>query len=172
MVDVTPPGRSAFGPEPGWVPLRAPFIEAGPTFVSGDPEGDRIRLHYYQRASDAALVGKVWFGPGAEGPPGNAHGGSVAAVLDEAMGYAAWIRDIPVVAAKITIEFRSMLPLETWVILEAWVERQTGRKVKVRAHILGPDAQPIAESDGLFIALPEDHFRALRRARDAGDAGA
>ena len=177
MTDAPPPPPAPGsgpgpGPEPGWSPLRAHFIEAGPTFVSGDPRGDRIRLHYYHRPADGALVGKAWFGPGAEGPPGNAHGGSVAAVLDEAMGYAAWIRDIPVVAAKITVEFRAMLPLEIWITLEAWVERRTGRKVKARAHLLGPDGKPFAESNGLFIALPEEHFRALRRAREDEAAGA
>lgn len=158
-------------PEPGWRALSAPFIDRGPVFVSGDPTGERIRVHYFQREADSALTGKVWFGPGAEGPPGNAHGGGVAAVLDEAMGYAAWVREIPVVAAKITIEFRQMLPLDTWVILEAWIERRSGRKVKTRAHLLGANGKPFAQAHGLFIALPPDQFHRLREAREARERG-
>lgn len=89
-----------------------------PSFVSGDPFGNRIRVRYFKRERDGALVGKVWFGPGAEGPPGHAHGGSMAAVLDEALGAAAWMSGHPVVAAKLVTVFRRMLPLGTSCFLK------------------------------------------------------
>ena len=48
-------------------------------------------IHYFRTGPDRSLRAKVLFGPGTQGPPGHAHGGSMAAVLDEAMGGAAWM---------------------------------------------------------------------------------
>jgi len=63
---------SLTAPEEGWTPIE-PLVSVGTgrSFVSGDPEGDRLRVRYFRRARDGALVGRVWFGPGAEGPPGH-----------------------------------------------------------------------------------------------------
>jgi len=51
------------------------------SFVSGDPDGNRLRAKYFIREKDSHIIGHVWFGPGSEGPPGFAHGGSISAVL-------------------------------------------------------------------------------------------
>ena len=55
-------------PEDGWTPVE-PLCALGPTrsFVSGDPASERIRIAYFRRGADGALVAKVWFGPDAEG---------------------------------------------------------------------------------------------------------
>src|SRR6185369_4259517 len=100
------------GPELGWSAV-SPFrdLASRTSFVSGDGNEHRLRVSYYIREADGALVGKAWFGPEAEGPPGCAHGGSIAAVLDEAMGAAAWMRGNPVVVRTLSVEFRSLLPL-------------------------------------------------------------
>ena len=77
-----------------------------PKFVSGDPESVRVRLRYFANAEKTRLQVKAWYGPGAEGPPLHAHGGSIAAVLDESMGGVAWIQDLRCLAAQINIQFR------------------------------------------------------------------
>jgi hypothetical protein len=76
--------------EAGWEGFDAPAL-VGETlrFVSGDQTGNRFRMSYF-RNQDQDLVARVWFGPVTEGPPGHAHGGSIAAVLDEVLGLAAW----------------------------------------------------------------------------------
>lgn len=145
-----------------WTPL-APFGAVGATisFVSGEPNGDRLRVHYFRRATDGALVGTAWFGPGAEGPPGHAHGGSMAALLDEAMGLGAWIAGHAVVAAKISVAFRRMLPLGTEARFAARVERIDGRKIHVSGRLHGADDTTYADSEGLFIAIGGDRFDEL-----------
>lgn len=145
-----------------WTPL-APFGAVGATmsFVSSEPNGDRLRVHYFRRATDGALVGTAWFGPAAEGPPGHAHGGSIAAVLDEAMGLGAWIAGHAVVAAKISVAFRRMLPLGTEARFAAVVERIEGRKIHVRGRLHGADDSTYAESEGLFIEIGADRFDEL-----------
>ena len=143
--------------EAGWSEIEIPSsMGAGSSFVSGEPEGNRLRIRYFQRKHDRALVGKVWFGPGSEGPPGYAHGGSIASVLDEVMGGASWLTGHIVLAARLTTEFRQMLPLGTIATLEAWVEKVAGRKVITRGRILRSDGTLFAEGEGLFIKVSEE----------------
>ncbi len=148
-------------PEPGWTPITLPHMVAYDTFLSGHPSGDRLRIHYFRRDSDGALMAKAWFGPGTQGPPGHAHGGSTAALLDEVMGGAAWIAGHAVVAVELTARFKEMLPLETYCVVEASVVRVQGRKVWTRAELQGRDGTLFADSDGLFIELDKDRFGSL-----------
>lgn len=155
-------GRSAQASEVGWTPIEPlESIGTGRSFVSGEPNGDRLRVRYYRRDRDGALVGKVWFGPGAEGPPGHAHGGSMAAVLDEAMGAGAWLAGHAVVAANLTVNFRRMLSLENEVLLETWVERVDGKKVMTRGRLVDRDGEVYAEGEGLFISIGGERFGTL-----------
>jgi acyl-coenzyme A thioesterase PaaI-like protein len=162
-------------PEPtvpaGCTPIE-PFPVAGTSgmFVSRDPSGVRFRIRYFYRAHDAMLVAAVWFGPGTEGPPGHAHGGSIAAVLDEGMGAAAWHAGHPVVAARLTIDFRSMVALGTEATLEARVEHVDGRKVRVLGRLLGRYGGVLAEAHGLFI-VPSEERRAQLTAQWASPLG-
>lgn len=151
-------------PEEGWTELpEAVFKWNGRTFVSGDPDGDRLRIKYYLRDEDQRLFGKVWFGPNTMGPPGHAHGGSMAAVLDEAMGFGAWVAGHGVLAAKIGIEFKNMLPIGTDTTVEAWIESIEGRKVRTKATITHPaTGRTFAEGEGLFIKLADRHVDIFR----------
>lgn len=146
----------------GWTPLT-PFGAVGSTrsYVSGEPDGNRLRVQYFRREADGALVGTAVFGPGTEGPPGHAHGGSMAALLDEAMGLAAWIGGRAVVAAKIEVEFRTMLPLHCEAQFETAVDRVDGRKVHIRGRLHDVDGVAFAESRGLFIEIGGDRFNEL-----------
>ncbi len=139
-------------PEPGWAPETLPHTTGTQTFLEDDG-GDRLRVRYYRDGADGSLAGKVWFGAAAQGPPGHAHGGSIAALLDEAMGGAGWIAGHPVVAAEITTRFKRMLPLRAAYLLRAWVVDHRGRKVEARGELRGRDGSLFAEAEGLFVEL-------------------
>jgi acyl-coenzyme A thioesterase PaaI-like protein len=162
----TPENQQApaeFGPEPGWSLLQMPrTFGAGRSFVSGELDGDRLRIWYYRREADGALCAKVWFGYGAEGPPGHAHGGSMAAVLDEAMGFAAWVNGHPVVAATITINFRKRLPLEKVLHVECFVDSVDAKKVTTKGRIHDPESGAVfSEGEGTFVKQPIESFGRL-----------
>ena len=131
------------------------------SFVSGDPEGDRLRVSYFANSATQNVFARVWFGPAAEGPPGHAHGGAIAAVLDEIMGVAAWYGGNPVVAARIAVDFLRSVPLEHDVVAHASVVKVEGRRVHVDARIEGPgepggpDGLLYATAQGLFIVLDD-----------------
>ena len=154
------PDASHFAPEPGWTTLDMPrSFGRGRSFVSGHPDGQDIRIHYFQRDSDSAFMAKVWFGWDAEGPPGHAHGGSMAAVLDECMGFSCWVAGHPVVAATITINFRKILPLHHVYVVEARVLRVDGVKVEAEGRIIEPESgTAFSDGTGLFIVQPLERF--------------
>ena len=149
-------------PEPGWEAVQPLRIEGGRgSFVSGDPEGDRLRVAYFRRTADGALVGRAWFGHGAEGPPGHVHGGATAAVLDEAMGAAAWMEGRVVVAVHLEVDFERMVPLGTDAWMEARVERVDGRKVITRGRLHDASGVGFAAATGLFLTLDPERFHQL-----------
>lgn len=155
-------------PEEGWTPIEMPFSSSGgASFVEGDPEGRRLRIRQFVREADTRLFAKVWFGPLAEGPPGHAHGGSMAAVLDHTMGVSGWVAGYPVLAASITINFHAKLPLGTIAIAECGVDRVEGRKVYTTGRLYAGDPEkPFATGQGLFILQEIEKFKGLL----AGDA--
>ncbi len=160
-------------PLPGWSPLAAAAERTPASFVSGEPDGERLRVRYFRRDADGALVGKAWFGPGAVGPPGFAHGGSMAAILDEAMGGAAWLAGHRVLAAKLTINFRRMLPLGTVALFAAWVVEARQRKVRMAAELSSDGGDAFATAEGLFIEMDaERHAAVLAEARAVAPIGA
>ena len=128
-------------------------------------QSDRLRVSYFHRASDDMLVARAWFGPGTEGPPGHAHGGSVASALDEAMGGAAWHAGYPVVAARITIDFRAMVPIGLEATIEARIESVDGRKIRTRATMIDSTGKIYANGEGLFIVLQPDQLARLDQMR-------
>jgi acyl-coenzyme A thioesterase PaaI-like protein len=154
--------KTDFAVPEGWTPIDPfPRLATSGAFVSRDFEGERFRVRYYHRASDDTLVATVWFGPGTEGPPGHAHGGSVAAVLDEAMGAAVWHSGHPVVAAQLTVNFREMVPVNLHGVVEATIERIEGRKISARGRLLSPDGTVLADARGLFIVLQDEQLARL-----------
>jgi acyl-coenzyme A thioesterase PaaI-like protein len=144
-------------PEPGWVPAT-PFPSPQDTFLA---DGDRVRLAYFRKPGEPDLYAKAWFGAKTMGPPGHVHGGAMAATLDEAMGAVCWMNGHKVVAATITINFLSMLPIETETIVEARIESIDGRKIQLRAKLKEPSGRIVTEGSGLFIVLKDEALKAL-----------
>ena len=133
-----PPPRPTLAPELGWQAFDIPAeLGFGPNFVSGEVDTDRLRVRYFIQGEARRLVGKAWFGPGTQGPPGHAHGGSISALLDEAMGISAWVAGYAVVAARITINFREMLPVGTVVQFTAGIAGVDGSKIVTEGRLFG-----------------------------------
>lgn len=140
--------------EPGWSPFDAPsLVGASLRFVSGEPDGNRYRVRYF-KTPQQALRARIWFGPETEGPPGHAHGGSMAAVLDEVLGLAAWTAGYPVVVGNLNVSFRNLLPLEQVVTVESEVVSAEGRKVMVHGRICSGETV-FAEAECLCITIPD-----------------
>jgi acyl-coenzyme A thioesterase PaaI-like protein len=148
-------------PEIGWTSVDS-RCESRPirSFVSADPTSDFVRIAYFRREHDGALVGKVWFGPGVEGLPGHAHGGGVAAVLDDAMGVAAWMAGHHVLASTLQVRFRMKVPLHHVVFVEAAVRASHGPRLHVNGKVCDNRGAPFAESAGLLTQITSERDQA------------
>ncbi|MEM7245710.1 MAG: PaaI family thioesterase [Acidobacteriota bacterium] len=150
----------------GWEAVQPfPASVAGRSFVSGPPTSRALQVAWFRRVDDGVLFGKVWFGPETLGPPGNAHGGSQAAVLDEAMGAAAWLAGHRVLAGRLEVDFVSMVPLGEVARVEARVVEVERRKVHTEARLSSTDGTVRAEARGLFVELSEAQLDELIRTR-------
>ena len=105
-------------------------------------------------------------GVATEGPAGFVHGGSMASILDEAMGAAVWLIGFTAVAARISVDYRNMLPLGTVTSVEANVISVNGRKIVSAGKISDEAGTVYAESEGLYINLPSERFGKMVHYRD------
>ncbi len=155
-------------PKAGWVPVD-PF-PAGPatqSFVSGTAAADRTRVVYFREGSGDHLFACVWFGSATEGPPNSVHGGAIAAVLDEAMGAVCWMNQHAVVGARITINYRHMVPLGFAGYVESWIDHIDHRKCYIASQLTDETGKVYAEGEALFLKLTAEQLQANARARHA-----
>lgn len=148
-------------PEKTWTSVQLPHLLLKNNFVSGEQSGGRLTLRYFRNEPDQTLRAKVLLGAGTQGPPGHVHGGCMAALLDEAMGGAAWMQSHMAVAAELTTRFQTMLPIGTRSIIEAKVTTVDGRKVRTQGLLRDEAGNVYCEGEALFIILGAKHFGAL-----------
>jgi len=90
-----------------------------------------------------------------QGPPGHAHGGASAAVIDEAMGVSVWQSGYRALLAHYELDYKLPVPLDTPVRVEAWVEKVEGRKVYAQGRIRLADGRVAVEGSGLYLHIPD-----------------
>jgi acyl-coenzyme A thioesterase PaaI-like protein len=133
--------------------LPRDFVAFSPVSGRNSPLAPPVKLRVVSDDSDEvpgdhAIEGEVTFGPQYEGPPGHVHGGLVAAMFDEMLGFA---QLAPGFTAYLKVDYRKPTPLNKTLQLRAWVDRVDGRKRWIRGTSM-LDGQLLAEAEGLFIA--------------------
>ncbi len=119
---------------------------------------------------DDRVVGTVTCGSAYEGPPGHVHGGFVAAMFDELLGYAQGLSGRQGMTGRLTVSYRSPTPLHTELRCAGWLESVDGRKILTKGELYAGD-RLCAEAEGLFISIDGARFEQLREQRDADLAG-
>jgi len=92
-----------------------------------------------------------------QGGPGIAHGGLVAAALDEAVGLLATWYAFPSVTARIFVRYRIPVPINTEFQLRSWLVSARGRRLHVDAAIVD-GAETLAECRAALLHVPLEHF--------------
>ena len=144
----------------GWPAMDTQFLQSNPHvrlahFIARDARGDGDCA---AAAESRPMHGRLWFGRNAAGPPGHAHGGAQAAVLDEAMGGVCWYNGYSVLAGEITVRFLKPLPLGFDTFVFAQIDGVAGRKLRVSADIATTnraDGERVvfARAHGTFIKI-------------------
>ena len=101
---------------------------------------------------DGETSGCVTFPAAAEGPPGRAHGGLVAAVLDHALGRAVAWKVAAAMTVSITVDYRAATPLHRPLCVNARVVSVDGRKVFAEAEIRY-EGQITAVAEAIMIVV-------------------
>ena len=150
-------------PGPDWQEVEPfPFAGARRAFTgSADPER-LIPVRYFRKPDDRRLVALVRFTERVEGAPGQAHGGAVLTVFDEALGAAAWVAGHPVFTVRLNAEFRKSVPIPSELLVTTEIYRERRRLIWVRGELLGRDGECYARADGEFFLLDEERTRRLK----------
>ena len=105
---------------------------------------------------DGLLTSEFTLSDRHQGPPGHAHGGASAAILDEVMGLVVWAAGHKVLAANININYRKPLPLHIPLLAEARITEVGERKISSVGKILLPDSTIAVEGSGVYVVAK--HF--------------
>ena len=89
-----------------------------------------------------------------EGPPGYAHGGALATLLDEAMGASAWFAGYRVLAVHLGIDYKRPVPIGAEIRVHGQIERREGRKAFTSGTITLADGTVVVSGSGIFVDAP------------------
>jgi acyl-coenzyme A thioesterase PaaI-like protein len=118
--------------------------------------------------TEEGVAGRVMLGVQHEGGPGIAHGGVVAAVLDDLFGFLLYRLGFAMVTARLEIDYRRPIALDVEYGGAARIASREGRKVWCTGELLDGDGAVMAEARGLFLRVGAEHFqRASPRAEEA-----
>ena len=137
-------------------PLQRPSDHR--SFVSSDPNTDRLEVEYYFDKKSEHLYTKVKFGKHAQGPPNHVHGGATSAVFDEAMGAVVWANGYPAVTRSMHVDFVTPLPLGTEVLVETWIDRHDDKEILCSGCMWDLRGTLYAEAAGQFTVRSKEYF--------------
>lgn len=142
-----------------------------PCFVCGNGNLVGLDLDFYQNGDyiEVEFVPSVW----QTGYPDMVHNGIVAALLDEAMGWAASLRSGTLcMTAELSVRFLQGLLIGTPCKVRAYCERQQGGVWLTRGEVLDTAGQVCARAEGSYSPLPEHQAREFLSQWVAGSEGA
>jgi uncharacterized protein (TIGR00369 family) len=87
------------------------------------------------------------------GPPGHAHGGIIATVLDEAMAKVNRFRQAVAMTRKMELEYLKPVPIGKPLTVVAHEKHFEGRKRIHVAELRDEEGNVLARGEGLFIAI-------------------
>ena len=96
-----------------------------------------------------------------QGPPGHAHGGIIATLLDEAMSKANRRRNIVAMTRHMSVDYLRPVPLESNLVLEGWSESDLGstRKHRCCAELRDASGTVLASATGIFVEVTAEMLR-------------
>ena len=137
--------------QPGALPPHYPSC-----FGCG-PESE-YGLHLVTRLVGDELRATYAFSDKHAGAPGIAHGGTVAALVDDLCGFSLFVIRAAAVTRKLEVEYLKPVLVGVPYDLVARVDRREGRKVFVSAEGTSPDGVLTFRGNALFITVDVSHF--------------
>ena len=138
------------------VPDGARVVHFDECFVSGpyNPLGIAIEV---RRDGDEA-VAHVEIGPAFEGAPGRSHGGIVAAVFDDVLGYLLTLEHAPGFTGELSVRYLAPTPIRVPLEFRARVVGREGRKLHTEAEARADD-EVVARAIATFVLIDPARMR-------------
>jgi uncharacterized protein (TIGR00369 family) len=122
-------------------------------FVCGHDNPHSIGVTWF--IEDGVMTSEFMLSEAQQGPPGHAHGGASAAILDEAMGLVVWAAGHKVAAVNIEINYHKPLPLHQPLTLEAKISQVDERKIFSVGEIRLADSTVAVSGRGIYVPAPK-----------------
>ena len=128
-----------------------------PTCLGCGPDAPQ-GYHLQVRQDGDEVVAEHVFEDRHSGAPGIAHGGAVATVVDDVLGFLLYVVRAPGVTRRLEVDY--LKPVLTGVpyVVRGRVDRRDGRKIWVSCECTGPDGVVAFRSVGLFVVVELGHF--------------
>jgi len=132
------------------------FADQGAIMGLGNPLAPPVTL----QIEDGVVRGHATFSVAYEGPPGYVHGGLVAAVMDQVLGYVMVTRGVGGMTKTLTIHYERPTPIEARIDFEGrWIERD-GKKLVIEGHA-AHDGKITAKAECVFVTLGSRRLQSL-----------
>jgi acyl-coenzyme A thioesterase PaaI-like protein len=124
------------------------------------PQGFHLQVH---RDGDEMVTEHV-FEERHSSVPGIAHGGSVATVVDDVLGFLLYVAQVPGVTRTLEVEY--LKPTRTGVayVVRSRLDDRDGRKLWVSCTGTDPEGAVAFRGKALFLAVDRSHFERIQPA--------
>lgn len=122
-------------------------------YVCGSDNTQGMRLKFEVDANDSVARGTFNLAHRYQGPPGAAHGGVIAAIVDEAMGKLSRLDGSVVLTAEMTVEYLRLVPLGRKILVEARPTEQRDRNYWRECTIRDSSGKLLVRSRGRFVKV-------------------
>jgi acyl-coenzyme A thioesterase PaaI-like protein len=130
-------------------------------FVCGlqNPAGLHLAFYEDHESNPKEVRAEILIPEKYQGYPGVAHGGILAAILDEVAGRAVLIDGGPddlMMTLKMELRYRVPTPTETALTAVGWITRRSGNRAQAHGELRLPDGQVSVEADLVIMRPPGD----------------
>jgi acyl-coenzyme A thioesterase PaaI-like protein len=103
-------------------------------------------------AEGGRVEGRFFVKQDHQGPPGYAHGGIVSTALDEAMALLVHHRSTLAFTRRLEVDLLAPLPVGSFGHVNAWIEGEDGRTLRLAAELRGDGDEVLARARGVFVS--------------------
>jgi uncharacterized protein (TIGR00369 family) len=121
-------------------------------FGCGQTNRSGLRLKFFVD-EEHTIVCRVRLARRFEGPPGHAHGGIIATLLDEAMSKANRQFGVLAMTRQMEVEYLKPVPLGKQLMLTGRHTGSSEKKHHCEAQLANESGEVLARAKGLFIAV-------------------